>query len=376
MPKQDSIRCLVTGACGFIGQNLLKTLARIETVVVETHLSSDPEESLADKVHWADFVFHLAGANRPENNSDFEKINVGLTKLIAGTLQEKLSATTIVFSSSIQAEQDHAYGISKRRAESILRELADQTDHRVIIYRLPNVFGKWSRPHYNSVVATFCHDISRNLPITVSDPDRELALAHIDEVVRCFLRHLGRPNNVVSVFHELDETYRITLGDLRDRLCHFKACRENGTIPDQSAPLTKYLYSTYTSFLPDSDIAKSVQLKTDQRGWLFEFAKSAPFGQVFVSKTKPGAVRGNHYHDTKVEKFCLIQGQGVIRLGEPDSSNVAEYTVSDSDIRVVDIPPGMTHSIENTGTDEMIVLFWSSEIFNPQHPDTHTVETE
>jgi UDP-2-acetamido-2,6-beta-L-arabino-hexul-4-ose reductase len=221
------------------------------------------------------------------------------------------------------------------------------------------------------VVATFCHNLARGLEITVNDPNREMELVYIDDVVATFLRHLNSAPEPARQRYSVGRTFRVTLGELADRIRRLHAIRETLTVPDLGADLMKCLHATYLSFLPEDGFGYPVKLNTDNRGWLFELIKSEHFGQIFVSKTIPGITRGNHYHDTKVEKFCVIQGQGVIRFRQIDSDRILEYPVDDRAIRVVDIPPGYTHSIENTGEGEMICLFWANQIFAPGRPDTY-----
>ncbi|WP_442507033.1 NAD-dependent epimerase/dehydratase family protein [Novipirellula sp. SH528] len=364
---------LITGANGFIARNLIAAIQRRDDWKFTTFTSNDSQDLLNDRIGEADLIFHLAGANRPNDDDDFKRVNADLTGRIVEQLSKLKHETPIVFSSSIQAERDNLYGRSKLDAETHLLNYQQQTGRAVSIYRLPNVFGKWSRPNHNTVVATFCHNIARELPITLSDRSHELHLVYIDEVVRCFMRHLDSAFESSSVA-SVDETFKITLGDLADKLQTIHGIRGSLQVPDLSDRLTKYLYSTYLSFLPEDKFAGEVLLRTDDRGWLFELIKSKQFGQIFVSETKPGITRGNHYHNTKIEKFCLIKGEGVIRFRQLNQDEIIEYPVSDQTIQVVDIPPGFTHSIENTGSDSMIVLFWANEIFDPNAPDTYWEE--
>lgn len=366
---------LVTGAHGFVGKNLVATLQRrVEdhAVNIFEFTSANSLDELPALVENADIVFHLAGCNRPENEEDFQTVNVGLTESILNCLEKSSSAAPIVVSSSTQAEKDNPYGRSKLAAENAVEAYHKRTGNPAAIYRLPGVFGKWSRPNYNTVVATFCHRLSRGEEITINDPSSPMTLVYIDEVVRCFLRHLDQPEKI-QLREEVEETFDLTVGELAQRLQNINSVRKSLQVPDLADPLNRYLYSTYNSFLAEDNFASSVDLKTDDRGWLFELVKSKSFGQIFVSTTKPGITRGNHYHDTKIEKFCLIQGQGIIRFRHLESADVIEYPVDDSDIKIVDIPPGYTHSIENNGDQTMLVLFWASEIFDPSRPDTYWV---
>ncbi len=362
---------LITGANGFIGRNLDLALRRLADFDLQHALSSDSPDTLNSKVRNADVIFHLAGANRPKDQSDFQRINVDVTKSIVDAIKENpIKKQRLVYSSSILASADSPYGVSKRQAEELIESLAGLENKEARIYRLPNVFGKWSRPEYNSAVATFCHNIARGLPITVTAPERQMELVYIDDVVRTWIEHL-RETSSTEVYFEVQPVLRCSLADLAKRIYAIHEMRDTLHVPDLSDRLNLALHATYTSFLPIADLARSVQLRTDDRGWLFELTKSPTFGQVFVSTTKPGVTRGNHYHDSKIERFCLVQGKGLIRFRKTGAEEVIEYPVDDSDIKLVDIIPGYTHSIENVGESDMLVLFWANEIFDPLVPDTH-----
>lgn len=363
---------LVTGSAGFIGSNLCLALRRLgKHEVLECGTSQSPEE-LAKLCERADFVFHLAGVNRPKDERGFVEGNINLTHRLCDSLAAANRKAPLVMSSSIQAELDNSYGRSKKAAEEAVLDYQAKTGTPVHVYRFPNVFGKWSRPNYNTVVATFCHHISRGLPVQVSNRATALQFAHVDDIVRAFLElAAGAETALLNNPREFAPVYFITLGELHDLIVSFHEGRRKSLLPDLGEPLTQYLYSTYVSFLQTDQLAYPVDLKTDDRGWLFELVKSPKAGQIFVSRTRPGVTRGNHYHDTKTEKFCVIQGQGAIRLRHVLLDDIIEYQVDDRTIRVVDIPPGYTHSIENTGASDMITLFWASEIFDPQRPDTH-----
>ncbi len=361
---------LVTGAAGFIGKNLVTALRRREDITLTTISSSDGWPVLAEALQLADVIYHLAGVNRPKNEAEFANGNAELTRQITQRLEELNRKPFIVIPSSIQAELDNPYGRSKKAAEEILLEYARRTGAPVAIYRLPNVFGKWSRPNYNTVVATFCHNIARGLDITISDPERGLEMVYVDDVVAAFLRHLDTDNPQDQQRYTVPRTFRVTLGELADRIRILHQIRPSLVVPDLADELMLCLHATYLSFLPEDTFSYPVTLNTDNRGWLFELLKSEHFGQIFVSKTQPGITRGDHYHDSKLEKFCVIQGEAIIRFRHIHSQEILEYPVDDRDIKVVDIPPGYTHSIENVGTDEMICLFWANQIFSPHQPDT------
>ncbi len=362
---------LVTGARGFIGKNLVVALNRKDDVRLFSYARNDDPDKLQDALLKADIVFHLAGVNRPVNDEEFFLGNTCFTQDMVNFLQAHRKIPKIILSSSIQATLDNPYGRSKKAAEDALIKYHNVTGAPIAIYRLPGVFGKWSRPNYNSVVATFCHNIAREMEITISDPDHEIELVYIDDVVMEFLRHLHRNYGGDRKRYSVNKTFRVTLGELAERIRSLHAISKTLTIPDQSDDFTKYLYATYLSFLPKDHFAHTVKKISDQRGWLFELIKSENFGQIFVSKTLPGITRGNHYHDTKLEKFCVIRGEGIIRFREIGGDEVIEYPVDDTKIKIVDIPPGYSHSIQNTGNNDMICLFWANQIFDPDQPDTY-----
>jgi UDP-2-acetamido-2,6-beta-L-arabino-hexul-4-ose reductase len=359
---------LVTGARGFIGRNLIAHLqAREGCIVAFLDIDSSPDD-LRTGLETADIVYHLAGVNRPLIAEEFETGNAGLTRDICRILRELGRAPVIVMSSSVQAELENPYGVSKRRAEVALREFAAQSGAHVCIYRLKNVFGKWCRPNYNSAVATFCHNIANDLPIQVSDPSRELELMYVDDVVEAFLTELQAPPES-SGSRDIPST-RLTLSDLAGRIQSCHDMRNNLLTPDFGVRFNQQLYATYLSYVSDDSRRQELEIKSDQRGGLAEFIKSDHFGQIFISRTRPGVTRGNHYHHTKAEKFFVVEGEAVIRMRHVESSEVLEYRVRGDAFQVIDIPPGYTHSIENIGARDMVALFWASEIFDPDRPDT------
>jgi UDP-2-acetamido-2,6-beta-L-arabino-hexul-4-ose reductase len=360
---------LVTGARGFIGRNLIAHLRTHQGCVVIPFDIDNSVTELRAALENADIVYHLAGINRPESAEEFETGNAGLTQDICRILRELGRTPIIVMSSSVQAELENPYGVSKRRAEEVLRGFAAQSGAQVRIYRLKNVFGKWSRPNYNSVVATFCHNIANELPIQISDPSRELELICVDDVAKAFLAEL--PIQAGSTGSRDIPSFKLTLGDLVGRIQSFHDMRTNLLTPDFALRFNQQLYATYLSYVPDEARCYQIEVKSDQRGNLAEFIKSKAFGQIFVSRTRPGVTRGNHYHHTKTEKFFVVEGEGVIRMRQIESSEVVEYRVRGEVFQVIDIPPGYTHSIENIGSGDMVTLFWASEIFDPDRPDTY-----
>ena len=365
-------KVLVTGSKGFIGKNLIEGLRRSGDIEIRTFDIEDDFDTLTTHLRAADIVFHLAGVNRPEKVEEFEVGNAGLTQTIVNILERLKKYIPVVLSSSIQATLDNPYGISKKTAENILIEYSRKNNAKVYIYRFPNVFGKWCRPNYNSVVATFCHNIAHGLDITISDVNKEIELVYIGDVLDGFLGILSDENaDKDKYYYKIRRTFRITLGELAGKIYQLRDIRKTLVVPDLSDDLMKCLHATYLSYLDKDDFQCKLDAKIDERGSLTELIKSEHFGQIFVSTTSKGIIRGNHYHNTKVEKFCVLKGEAVIRFRHIFEDEVLSYHVSGKNIEVVDIPPGYTHSIENLGNGEMIVLFWANQIFDPEKPDTY-----
>jgi UDP-2-acetamido-2,6-beta-L-arabino-hexul-4-ose reductase len=356
---------LVTGAEGFIGSNLIARLKFCSSGEIYAFDRDNTESELKAYLAKADVVFHLAGVNRTDDVTEFQTGNADLTDQICATLRASGRKPRIIMSSSIQAELDNPYGRSKLRAEHILRSFAQETGTEVCIYRFKNVFGKWCRPNYNSVVATFCYNTVHDLPLSISDPSRVLELIYIDDVVDVLVSecHSAVPCGDIP-------SDSISLGDLAGRIQSFHAMRERLTLPDFSLSFNRNLYATYLSYLPETSRTVALTPRTDPRGVLAEFLKSPAIGQIFLSRTRPGITRGNHFHHTKTEKFLVLEGEGLVRLRHIKGTEVVEYRLRGDEYRVLDIPPGFAHSIENIGPGEMITLFWASEIFDPDRPDT------
>jgi len=363
---------LVTGSSGFIGKNLIEGLQRLKEIEIKKFDINDNIITLKNYLEEADLIFHLAGVNRPEKVEEFEIGNVNLTQTIVDILEKLKKNTPIVFTSSIQATKNNPYGISKEKAEKILYNYSKRNRAKIYIYRLPNVFGKWCRPNYNSVVATFCYNISHGLNISISDVNKQIELVYIDDVVDEFLNVLSNESeDRGEYYHKIERSFKITLGKLVEKIYQLRNIRKTLIIPDLSDDFMKCLHATYLSYLDKENFSYKLDLKTDQRGNLAELIKSEHFGQIFVSTSHKGVIRGNHYHNTKVEKFCLLKGKAIIKLRHIFEDEVLSYHVSGENFEVVDIPPGYTHSIENIGDDEMIVFFWANQIFDPEKPDTY-----
>ena len=346
---------LVTGANGFIGKNLIAQLRQQPGYTVLEFDVDNTAADLAEMVAQAQWVFHLAGVNRPRESSEFQTGNVDLTAQVCDLLaarpqtRARPQPATLVLASSSQAELDNPYGRSKRQAEAVVAAYAARTGARAIVYRLKNVFGKWCRPNYNSVVATFCHNLARDLPITISNPANAVELIHIDDVVAHWLADIANSSGEAAPgwpvdYREVTHSYTVTLGRLAELIRSFRQIRQTLHVPDLSDELTRKLHGTYLAYLETDQFAYDLQKRCDPRGCLAEFVKSPPFGQIFVSRTLPGITRGNHYHHTKTEKFLVLQGQALIRFRPLSGDAVIEYPVRGDDFRVLDIPPGYTHS--------------------------------
>ena len=362
---------LITGAGGFIGKNLVATLKTAGYTDLMLFERDDTPETLADYAAKAGFVFHLAGINRPKNPSEFYAGNAGLTETLLALLDKAGNKAPVLVTSSTQATLDNDYGKSKAQAEQAIFAHGKATGAPVYVFRLPGVFGKWCRPNYNSVVATFCHNSANGLPLSVRDPEYRLPLVYIDDVVASFVAALDgnctREGDycVVPVVHET------TLGHLAETIEGFARNRETLDVPDQTpGSLEQKLYSTWLSYLPADRFSYPLNMHCDNRGSFTEFLHTPAHGQVSINISRPGIVKGNHWHHSKNEKFLVVKGTGVIRFRALDSTEVIEYHVSGDKLEVVDIPTGYTHNIENVGEDDMVTVMWANEVFDPDHPDT------
>lgn len=377
---------LVTGANGFVGRNLCATLAMCQDLSLSRYDVDSATGELDETLASADIVFHLAGVNRPQSVTEFQAGNADFTAVICRKLAALGRSPKIVLSSSIQAEYDNPYGVSKRAAEEVLRTYCAETGADGVVYRLKNLFGKWCRPNYNSVVATFCHNIANDLPIQISNPANVVDLTHIDAVVAALvgeLESLGGGQGFRMAAPLVSQ--QITLGELAALIRSFREQRTTLQLPDCGNPFVRALYSTYLSYLPPEQFNYPLKMNVDTRGSFTEFLRTPERGQVSVNISKPGIVKGNHWHHTKNEKFLVVSGRGVIRFrkmgdrgqgagdrGPGAGDRVVEYHVSGEKLEVVDIPPGYTHNIENLGDTDMVTIMWVSEPFDPTKPDTYS----
>lgn len=364
---------LVTGSKGFIGSNLIAKLNTLKECNVLEIDFNNTEYELYSNLLKADIVFHLAGVNRPDNVEEFYKGNTELTQKIIGVLKEANKRIPIIMSSSIQAELNNDYGKSKKAAEDIVLNFGKENDSKVLIYRFPNVFGKWSRPNYNSAVATFCYNVSRNKDIWISDENKIINLVYIDDVVNEMISNL-EIDNIESGYKKVKTEYKKTLGEIASLIKSFKRSRENLSVPDVKNEFSKKLYSTYLSFLPEDNFNYELNMNVDNRGSFTEFLKTDDKGQLSINISKPGIVKGNHWHNSKVEKFIVVKGKGVIKLRKVNSEKVIKYEVSDKKLEVIDIPAGYTHSIKNVGNEDMVTIMWANEKFDKENPDTIYLE--
>lgn len=367
---------LITGSEGFVGRNLKVTLQQRDDIRLLVFDLQDDSNSLGHLLDQADFVYHLAGVNRPQHPDEFVQGNVGLTETICRYLSDTGKQIPLVLTSSIQAELDNPYGRSKRAAEAAVFAYGEQCRAPVYVFRLPNVFGKWCRPNYNSAVATFCHNIAHDLPIQVNDPAVEMRLVYIDDVVAGLVDLLAGHVVKSGAFCRVEPVHAITLGGIVELLHSFRKSRELLSIPDMSDPLTKKLYSTYLSYLPTDCFSYPLTTHTDQRGSFTEFIRTPDRGQVSVNISKPGITKGNHWHHTRNEKFLVVSGTGVIRFRQVGDGRIVEYPVSGEKLEVIDIPTGYTHAISNTGSTDLVTVMWCNEPFDPDRPDTHFENVE
>ena len=370
----NSLKILVTGANGFIGKNLIEELKNRNYNEIYKCDRETTKQELEEYIEKCDFIFHLAGVNRPEHEEEFMKGNFGFTSEMLELLKKHNNKAPIVITSSIQAELDNPYGKSKKAGEDLMFSYEKETGTKVMVYRLPNVFGKWCRPNYNSVIATFCYNIARDLPIKVNDPEVILNLVYIDDVVEELILALEGKEHKKDKFCFVPTVYSAKLGKIANLLKSFKESRKNLMIPNMKDPFSKKIYSTYLSYLPENEFNYPLKMNIDNRGSFTEMLKSDERGQVSVNIIKPGIVKGNHWHNTKNEKFIVVSGKGKIKFRKVGTKEVIEYNVSGDKIEVVDIPVGYTHSIENVGDTDMVTIMWVNEVFDPDRPDTYYLE--
>ena len=361
------MKIVVTGSNGFIGRNLCVYLKEQQHDVLEIHRETKQQDILF-YLSQADFVFHFAGINRPKNPAEFKSGNVDLTSFITERLSENKRSIPIVLTSSTQAEDDNDYGASKHAAERIVESYSVATGSASYIYRLPNVFGKWCKPNYNSFVATFCNNAVNGKDISVHDPRAAVSLVYIDDVCESFLKLLD--GKAPSGFHKVLTEFNTTVGEVADIILSFKSSRTSLVMEPVGTKLTRALYSTYLSCIPPDKFNYSIPCYTDERGIFCEMLKTKDSGQFSFFTAHPGITRGGHYHHTKNEKFLVIKGEAVFKFQNISTGIRHELKVSGSIPEIVETVPGWTHDITNSGDEELIVMLWANEIFDRQKPDT------
>lgn len=361
------MKVLVTGSNGFIGKNLISHLQECKDIEIVTYDIEDDFSKIESNIDDIKYIFHLAGVNRPQSPEEFYHGNTDLTKRIVDLIKDK--DISLIVTSSIQAIRDNDYGKSKKLAEDYI--IANLNNY--YIYRLHNVFGKWCRPNYNSVVATFCHNIANDLDITINDPNVELELVYIDDICKEFLSLIigEEPKDKEENYCYINPRYKVTLQEIADLLYRFKKSMNSIYVPNTGDEFVKKLYSTYISYLPLEKTYTSAKKNVDERGSFTELVRTDECGQFSISVSKPGIVRGNHYHHTKLERFIVIKGKARISFSSVVNDDSYSFEVDDSDIKIVTIPVGYTHNIENIGDSEMILAIWCNELFDEKNPDTY-----
>ena len=387
------MKILITGAKGFVGKNLTEALKNIKDGKDRTHPEinieelylydiDSPKEHLEEACKNADFVFNLAGVNRPENQEEFMKGNFGFGSTLLDTLKKYNNICPIMLSSSIQASLEGRYngpyGQSKKAGEDLFFAYGKETGARVLVYRFPNLFGKWCRPNYNSAVATFCNNIANDLPITVNDSSVELTLLYIDDLMEEMLLCLEGREHRDGNFCVCPVTHKVTLGEIVDLLDSFKAQPETLLMPEiPSGSFAKKLYSTYLSYLPKEKASFELKMNVDDRGSFTELLKTEKCGQFSVNISKPGITKGQHWHHTKWEFFIVVSGKALIQQRKIGTDEVLDFYVSGEKIEAVHMLPGYTHNIINLSeTDDLVTLMWANEQFDPDRPDTFSLEVE
>lgn len=383
------MKILVAGAKGFIGKNLITTLNNIRTgkdksfgisediTIYEYDIDSAP--ALLDAYcSDCDFVFNLAGVNRPKEQSEFMEGNFGFASTLLDTLKKHGNTCPIMISSSIQAELDNPYGRSKKAGEELMFSYKKETKAPVYVYRFPNVFGKWCRPNYNSAIATFCHNIAHDLPIQVNSRNVVMTLVYIDDVVTELIHAMeGKPNIDTQGYCEVPISHTVTLGEIVDLIYSFRNSREERSVPDMTeGGFVKKLYATYLSYLPTDQFSYPLKMNVDERGSFTEILRTADRGQFSVNISKPGITKGEHWHHTKNEKFVVVSGKALIQFRKIDSDEIINYHVSGEKMEVVDIPVGYTHNIINEGDTDLITFMWCNECFDPRKPDTYFLKVD
>ncbi|MDL2187214.1 NAD-dependent epimerase/dehydratase family protein [Pseudomonas sp. ChxA] len=366
------MKVLITGANGFVGQNLVAHLGERDDIDVVRFTRDDDLSSLPGLVAQVDFIFHLAGVNRPVDPQEFNTGNTDLTGALCNAVISSGRRVPVLYTSSSQAELDNPYGSSKRGAEELLLNLQSSANVPVYLFRLPNVFGKWARPNYNSAVATFCNNIARDIPIKINDPQAMINLVYIDDVVTRFIQVMDG-NVSTQGFVDVEPQYSISVGGLVEQLSAFRDSRTTMVSERVGTGLVRALYSTYLSYLPPERFTYKVPKYEDPRGTFVEMLKTPDAGQFSFFTAHPGITRGGHYHHSKTEKFLVIKGHACFRFRHIVSGEFYELFTRGEEPEIVETVPGWTHDVTNVGDSELIVMLWANEIFDREHPDTFSM---
>lgn len=363
------MKILISGAQGFVGQNLVVRLQELKKYELLCWDRTTTDAEVSEMIQKADFIFHLAGVNRPKEDHQFESGNTGLTEKLATELSRSKKKTPVVYTSSIQVEKNNPYGKSKLNAEKVLTDLGNENGNPVVICRLPNIFGKWSRPNYNSAVATFCYNVARGIPVSVNDPAAEIQLLYIDDLVSGFLKILEKNLDGIT-FEQFSPIYKTSVGYLSETIQNFKTSRDTLLTDKVGVGLTRALYSTYVSFLPFEEFSYKVQKHEDSRGMFVEMLKTKDSGQFSFFTAHPGITRGGHYHHSKTEKFLVIKGEALFGFRNILTGESKSISTSGAVPTIVETVPGWSHNIKNIGQEEMVVMLWANENFDRENPDT------
>lgn len=368
------MKVLVTGAKGFVGKNLISNLKLDKNIEIYQYDLDSTEAELNEYTKKCDFVYHLAGVNRPKNPNEFMNGNFGFTSILLDKLKENNNKCPIMISSSIQAELDNEYGKSKKAEKELIFKYGKENNVKTYVFRFPNLFGKWCKPNYNSVIATWCYNIANDLDIVVNDESKKLTLAYIDDVCNELLKCLQDKAFKKNNFCYVTTTYTKTLGEIANLIKSFKYDSKSIMVPSTGDLFTKKLYTTYLSYIPLNKMVVDLTEHRDDRGVFCELVRTRKCGQFSISTTNPHIYRGGHYHNTKIERFIVVKGKAKIQFEHIIDHNKVEFEVSGDKLQFVTIPAGYQHSINNIGNDELILFIWANELFDPNIPDTYSME--
>ena len=368
------MKVLITGAKGFVGKNLISNLSLNKEIEIYKYDRENTLEELDKYTKDCDFVYHLAGVNRPQNPKEYMEGNFGFTTTLLEYLKKNKNNCPIMLASSIQAELDNEYGKSKKAGEDLIFNYGKENNTKVFVYRFPNLFGKWCKPNYNSVIATWCYNVSHNIEIKVDDPKKELNLVYIDDVCNELIKCLNNEETRNGNYCLVPISYKKTLGEISTLIQSFKTNDRGIMVPSTGDTFTKNLYATYISYVPVEELVVDLEEHRDNRGVFCELIRTKEAGQVSISTTNPNIVRGGHYHNTKMERFIVIKGKARIEFEHVIDHTKYEFTVSGDKLQYVTIPVGYQHSINNIGDEELVLILWANELFDPEIPDTYVME--